>query len=803
MKKRWKILLVATVALGAATLFMRETPEEKEARHIARGKVLFEQGEYRKARLEYKNAAQISPTDPEIAYRWGLVDEAEGDIRSAYLAFSRAVDQNPRFHAAILKIAHYHLVAENIEEVQKRVDAVLAEAPDNAEAHALNAALLLRKKDYENTEKEARFALSKDPANVTAYSVLTGLAMAKGDIEAAGTTVDEGIARNPRNILLPLLKTKIYESPLNVEKFREAYQSIFKLRPDKSQFRVEYAEALLRANKPEEAETALREASAAFPADKQLKRKLIAFLDKQRGIDAAEKQIREYMQADAKNDELYFWLADLYIAHNDIDKAVALFEQIVSKDPGNKQSLNAQASLARIKFNKGDKDTAEKMITAILEKSRNNKEALYIRAGIAADHGQYQNAVTDLRSIIRDNPRSKDALQLLAEVLLLQGYTDLAMETQNQLMDLDPANSAVRVRLAQMYTMNNDPQGALKQLDIVTRTAPNYPVGWENKARSAIAMKDFATAKAAIEILGAMEGQAMTASFLTGQIAAANGKSDDAIASYTAIISADPNSPLAAHALYSMTQATKGDKQKLEKLVTYLTSLKTDNAYVSTILGESYIQLGKPELAKAAFDTAIANKPLDQAPYLNRAKMHMADKKGDEALALLAEANKALPDDRRALLLKASILRVLGRYKEAVALYEDILRNNPAVDEAANNMAAIIADYLYDDADMLKKAEQAVEKFQRSENPLVMDTLAWVYYRQGKFSEAKDMFTHIMTLDSKLPPEIHYHYGAALWKSGKIAEAKAELRQSVTGNTDFTGLEDAKKILAEIENTNK
>jgi cellulose synthase operon protein C len=78
-------MLALCLALSAC-----DSPEEREAKYIKRGMQLFEQGSYDKARVEFKNAAKISPTDPDVRYRLGLVDEAQGNLRDAFINFVRA-----------------------------------------------------------------------------------------------------------------------------------------------------------------------------------------------------------------------------------------------------------------------------------------------------------------------------------------------------------------------------------------------------------------------------------------------------------------------------------------------------------------------------------------------------------------------------------------------------------------------------------------------------------------------------------------------------------------------------------------
>lgn len=155
------LLVLVSLSLSAC-----DSQEEKQAKYISRGNQLFEQGDFAKARIEYKNAARIKPSDAEVRYRLGLVDEAENNLRGAFGHFLAAEQQDPKHYLAIKKLSQYFLAAEHYDEVQKRINVLLAALPEDADTHALSAALFLRHKNFEKTESEARVALSFDNKNI-------------------------------------------------------------------------------------------------------------------------------------------------------------------------------------------------------------------------------------------------------------------------------------------------------------------------------------------------------------------------------------------------------------------------------------------------------------------------------------------------------------------------------------------------------------------------------------------------------------------------------------------------------------
>ena len=790
-------LLLAT-ALLTVTLMGCDSPEEKHEKYMGRGNALYEQGEYDKARVEYKNAARIKPSDAEVRYRLGLIDEAQGRLREAFSQYIAAEQQNAHHRLALIKLGQYFLAGEIYDEAQKRVNTLLQDGPNDAEAHALAAALHLRHKEHELTEKEARLALQYDPNNVTAYTVLTGLYSAQNLQQKAAETVEAAIARNPKTVGLYLLKAMVYEKASNLDKITEAYKAIFNLKPTDARFRTDLAKVYLQADKIEEAEKVLREGVKEMPDNWAMKKRLVDFLNEKRGMDIAEQEIKGYMQAFPDNQELYFWLADLYIANKAVDRAIALLQQIVDRskdDLKEKHSLTARTSLARIHFVKGDKNLADKLANAVLEQDPNNREALFVRANMLFDQGDYQEAVSSLRTIVRDAPDAADALQLLGETLLIQGYLDLAIDTFNQLAQAAPTNMPTKVRLAQLYGAHEDTPRALALLAIVTKIDPDYPVGWESTARIAIQTKDWSKAEAALQTLEKMEGQARTALFLRGQMAEAKGLADEATAFYAQTVGSDVHAPIAEHAVKAYV-TLKAKSKQCEGAISYLQSLGQSTPLISTLMGDCYNALGKKDEALASYQAAIDAKAPMLEPYLSRARLLIADQKDDEALRQLEQAESIAHGDPRPMMIRADLLVKTGKHAEALALYELLLARNPRLDPVANNAAQLIADYMYTDRAALEKARVLAERFIRSSVPHFLDTLAWVYYRLGNTEQAQTIYERILAGERKLPAPVYYHYGKVLFESGRKDAAKDLLKKAVETDVPYDGLDEAKKMLA-------
>jgi predicted Zn-dependent protease len=784
-------LTIAVLVLGGC-----DNAQQREAKYKARGAGYILDRKFDLARVEFKNAAKINPTDPDVYYHLGLIDEAQGDVTNAIANFSRAEVQDRTFVPALLKIARYHLAAEQIEASERKVDTILSVQPDNADAHALRAAQKMRRNNPVESEREARFALARDPANVGAISVLTALQLARGEAASAAATLDAGIARNPDEIALLLMKIDMARKANDLQKVDAAFHSLFRVLPAERVYRADLADIYLKAGRIDAAEAVWREGIAAAPESWGMKQDLIAFLDRNRGIEAAEAEITRYIAASPDQSELYFWLADLYIAHDAPDRAVHLLEKVATTEKFEPQGLNARASLARIQFAQGNRAVTEKLIAMILEKNPTHPDALFMRAGLNFDQGRYQNAVSDLTEVLRDRPRSPEAKQLLAESLLRLGSLDRAAEAQAQLVDIVPQDNAAQVRLAQILSAKGETARARATLDRVTRTNPDYPVGWESLARTAITAQDWKTAEMAIARLESLAGQTLPAAFLRGEVEAATGKPESAIAHFAQVATADPATPLGERALIALVRAYAG-LDRLAAAATYLDSLNSNSSFVANLRGETELALGKPQVAEAEFEEAVAAGGGRPEPYLNLAQLRLNDHRGEQAIQVLRQGAAALPGNDRIALVLADSLSQLGRPGEAIAVYTQVLERNPSLDTAANNLAALIADFQYADPEALRLALRVAERFQGASDPAWIDTLGWVHYRLGNVPEAVSLLRRAVAV-GPVSPQMRYHYGAALIRANMKEQAKLELRAATGPGQSFPGIEEARQLLASL-----
>lgn len=750
------------IIIGASLLFLVgcDSPEEKQEKYIQRGDRYLQEQDYVHARLEYKNAAKINPTNVKVIYSLGLIEEAEGNIAAAASAFMTAEQQDKNFEPVVQKLAEIFLTAQQDEEAKIRISRLLDINPRNSMAHALNASLLLKRKEFSSAEKEVRLALDLDQGNIIAHSVLSGLYFAQKQPEKALSALDDGLKVKPDEASLYLLKAVIFADAGDLDNVQKVYNRVFELNPDKIGYRFDLAQILSTSNDKKSAETILRSTVDQFPDNEEAKRKLVLLIEEDKGMMSAESEIKTLLQQSPEQKVLYLWLADLYLRNKREDLAISALKNILETPDNEWVGLVANTSMARIKLSQGDIDFAQKLIETVLSKDINNSEALLLRANLALSQGDYEQALGDVRNVIRDVPNSAQAARMLTEILVSQGRTDLAIDTLLQYYSHAPKDFGAQVRLAQLYALKGDIKTAFDVLDKITENEPSFSVAWETLARLSIENKLYDEAEKAIGHLADKPDQNANLLFLKGQLLASKGENDASLGFYKQILDQNPNSALVDHALAGILEATSSEED-LTKIELILTETSSNNPAVTSVLGGIQAKLGKMDDAIATLQLALSQKPRSQAAYLSLAEIFRGRGDVEQALSILERAEKDIPYEIKASMSKAEILVANKEPDRAIRLYESLYEKNKSsqmADVIANNLAQTIADHQSNDKAQLEKARLIAERFINSDNPYYLDTLAWVYYKQGNVAAAEPLLKKAKSLLKTPNEQIEGHY---------------------------------------------
>lgn len=167
-------------------------------------------------------------------------------------------------------------------------------------------------------------------------------------------------------------------------------------------------------------------------------------------------------------------------------------------------------------------------------------------------------------------------------------------------------------------------------------------------------------------------------------------------------------------------------------------AIRPANAQARSNLGRLLSLQGKFPEADAQFQAALKLKPKDTDIRKSYASALAEQGRQAEAVEVLREAVRlgSRPELRLQL---ATLLHEMGRLRDTVAEYQQVLAANPDESEALNNLAWLLATCpdatLRDGAEAVRLAERAC-RLSRYREPQPLGTLAAAYAESGRFNEA-------------------------------------------------------------------
>ena len=353
---------------------------------------------------------------------------------------------------------------------------------------------------------------------------------------------------------------------------------------------------------------------------------------------------------------------------------------------------------------------------------------------------------------------------MLAEIHLRERDFELARKQAQEALKLQRNNFQARLIVGNSYLYEKkflEAQVAFKSL---IKSAPDNPVGY----------------------------------FRMGLVQRATQQYDDAMKNFEKALSLAPGfveaftNIILIHAAKNEFDAAHARcDQQLEK---YQDNTNA-TAFVYNLKGRLYLAQRKTSRAEEAFNAALKANPDFMPPYYALAKIHLSNKETDKAIAQYQSALDANPKQAGAHMMLGIIYDTQKNTDKSEEHYRAALEINPEFVPAANNLAYNLAEQDKDIDEALQFARLAKEKL--PEDPNVMDTLGWVYYKKGLYDSAIGEFSDSLVKLGE-NPVVNYHLGMAYYKKGENEKAKEYLENSLSLQADFPGSDEARQVLAEL-----
>jgi tetratricopeptide (TPR) repeat protein len=178
---------------------------------------------------------------------------------------------------------------------------------------------------------------------------------------------------------------------------------------------------------------------------------------------------------------------------------------------------------------------------------------------------------------------------------------------------------------------------------------------------------------------------------------------------------------------------------------------------------------GAPSAADELLDRLLEDEP-QRAPEIltARARMYLQASDLTKAFAVLEQGAIQYPDSVELRYATASVYEEQGQVSAALRELTSVVKARPNDPAALNALGFTLADHTQE----LGRARKLIERAHAAapKNPAILDSLGWVYYRQGRTDEALPFLRAAYADDHD--GDIAAHLGEVLWQLGQREEAQ-------------------------------
>ncbi|AGW15138.1 tetratricopeptide repeat protein [Megalodesulfovibrio gigas] len=453
--------------------------------------------------------------------------------------------------------------------------------------------------------------------------------------------------------------------------------------------------------------------------------------------DAARTRIlvEEGQQRHPNNLQLQLLLAQLYLAEQRYDEARTLLEHYLTRNPGD---LIARTELATMLVQAEVYEQAMTLLEqtpASIPQEKHPREWQFLRAKALTGLERHKEAVPILKALLKEDPEFLEAWAELAYAYEAMQDFKGAEETYLSIMELGEPSRELILRLAEVNIKLGKPKQALKFVEKGPQDLPTFlPVA----------------------------GYLLDA-----------GMFDEADAFIDAVLKEHPDfKELWFHKALIQYEGRKDSAKALE----CLRQIPESSRFHERSQRFSIHLLFEADRTAEALALARASRAryADVSEFwLLEARLLQESGQTEQALDLLRQAQERWSDDPEVLFTYGLVLERAEQRAEAFAVMERILDLEPDNADALNYVGYTLADKGKD----LDRAQDLVARALELKpgNDYILDSMAWVRFRQGQIQEAWAIIQQAVVDSKGQPvddPVIWEHYGDIALALGHTAQAR-------------------------------
>jgi tetratricopeptide (TPR) repeat protein len=447
-------------------------------------------------------------------------------------------------------------------------------------------------------------------------------------------------------------------------------------------------------------------------------------------------------------------LALALLRTNRFDEAITQLDVIRSAATGDGQ--DGFGAIAALLDQLGNKEITFRALEQLRQRHPEAPFGQYQYALAALELKRHDQALNALQTALERNPQWAPGYLLRARVLMDKGDNEAALQSLANAVTALPANRELRTGYARLLVGARRLEEAQRQFQILAEQNP----------------KD-------VDALMAL-----------GVLATEARQYDEAVARFTQAL---PLGARTAEINYELGRVEELRKN-YDKAREWYARVNDEERYLNAQIhiGMILAKLGDFPAMSAHFVKLRQDNPQEAVALLiSEAEVLREEKRYQQSFDLLSQALTQYPDNPDLLYTRTLVAERLDRLDIVERDLRLLIDANPKNGQALNALGYTLADRTDRYQEALQYLQQAVALLPN--DPAVLDSMGWVYYRLGQYDKALDYLRRAYQLSED--DEIGAHLSEVLWVSGQREEARTVWQKALDREPDSEHLIKLKELI--------
>lgn len=756
-----------------------ENIEDESLAYLENARNLISQNKPETALIEYKKAVQLDPDDEIALFEMAETYVVLGQINQATRYYNLVVSANPESTQAYLRLAQIHMMTDRLLDARGYVSKTLEIAPQSVEAHHLLSSIQIRERDFRSAIKTLEFAVSLDTKNSKTYISLAQLYIQTQSVENAEAAYLKAIESDPASRSAYMGYVKLLVAQRRWPDIEPFFMKILKTDGNTSEKHMDLAEFYLGRKKYDLAEENYQKALDLAEKKVIPFMKLAEFYAKRKMKDQAIVTMKNALLIEPGNPMIHSSLSEIYLHFNMPEQSLDAVNSALKIDS---QYIDALFQKGRVLYATKKFKKALDLFDQVLSINRIYAKAYYYRALCIDKRGATDRPEQEIFRAAAgqlDKPEAFEKDQIKGNLLAA--------------IKIDPGMIDARIKLTEIFIKDREIKKGKEQIDEILKvSAPNIKI-LTLLSGLKIAEGNYEEAENILKSIIREKPDYLAAHIRLGLLYKSLGDIKKSIDVLKSTFDKNKNQVRILNIIVNVLIAEEKASEALHLVSNYAeTADPVHNAYYENLKGEIQLANNDTQSALAHFRASKEHNQNYIIPKFHLADFFMKRQEFQKAMAEFKDILALHPNQTYALMNVGIIHDVHKQFDKAEEYYRRVLTNDPRHPDAANNLAFLLSDkpkYLEEALNLVQTALN-----EKPDDPNILDTLGWIYYRKGNFLNALSILEDCVSVipDSALA---NFHYGMVLYQGKDYEKARKYIKKALELNPGIKNADLARKML--------